>query len=61
MTRSEAIALLDRLRHAAIRTVYDRRPDVREALVAILPSFEYPDHDWKTVAEFLREYGDNSE
>ena len=38
---------------AAIKDVYDNRY-YEDTFDVLLPTFEYPDWDWRTVGEFLK-------
>jgi hypothetical protein len=52
MTKDEAVAVLKTVTRRTIRSVYDWRL-VAEAIFVLMPGFEYPDWDWRTVREFL--------
>jgi hypothetical protein len=39
-----------------IADIYDCDRLLRDAVAIVCPDFEYPDHSYKTVAEFLRKY-----
>jgi len=55
MLRRDAISLLKPLARKKIAKVYDQG-DVALAIFTLLPSFEYPEWDWRTVGEFLKAY-----
>ena len=53
MTNFAAYLLLKRNSRKKIKNIVDCGDNL-QALLILLPSFEYPDWDYKTVGEFLR-------
>ena len=54
MDKLEAFEILREFADELIKNIYDIYDDATDALFAILPTFEYPDWDYYTVAAFLR-------
>ena len=57
MDRLEAYEILREFANDTISDIYDTYDDATSALYVILPTFEYPDWDYFTVAGFLRSNG----
>ncbi len=55
MTIKEAKNILNSFRKNIIKDVYDKYSEVSEAILILLPSFEYPDWSYRTVDSFLKE------
>ena len=57
MDKLEAFEILREFADELIKDIYDIYDDATDALHAILPTFEYPEWDYFTVAAFLRKNG----
>jgi len=53
MTPSQAFNTLKSQGQKKIKTIVDRGENL-EAIMVLMPNFEYPDWDYRTVAAFLR-------
>lgn len=51
--RQEAMNILNPLSRCTIADTYDRLHGVEEAILCLMPNFEYPDWDYKTISQFL--------
>ena len=57
MTTNEAIACIRSFDlDETIADLYDDDEELQEALNVICPEFEYPDHSYKTLEQFLKQY-----
>lgn len=55
LTRDEAIAQLKPLARKILRNVYDDLTDLQSSAIFVLqPDFEYPDWDYRTVAQLWK-------
>lgn len=54
MNKQEAIEILREFDDMLIADVYETYDDATDAILALRPTFEYPDWDYKTVAEFIK-------
>ena len=57
MNKTKAFEILKIFANYTIKEIYDTYDDATSALYVILPTFEYPDWDYYTVAAFLRANG----
>lgn len=57
MDKLEAFEILREFANELIKDIYDIYDDATDALFVILPTFEYPDWNYHTVAAFLRSNG----
>lgn len=54
MTREEAIEVLRPLSADILRKHYDSNPKVASAVKVLIPSFEYPDWDYRLIGDILK-------
>jgi hypothetical protein len=57
MDKTESFEILKEFANYTIKEIYDTYDDATSALYVVLPTFEYPDWDYHTVAAFLRANG----
>ncbi len=57
LTKDDAAEILARYDDSVpIGSLYDDEPNVREALGVLIPGFEYPDWDGRTLADVLQRH-----
>ncbi|MBU9118456.1 hypothetical protein KTD15_06555 [Burkholderia multivorans] len=54
MSQEKAREYLAQFKDSKIADIYDDYPTLREALLVLIPDFEYPDHSYKKVSQLLK-------
>ncbi|MDN7869816.1 hypothetical protein QZM26_10355 [Burkholderia multivorans] len=54
MSQEKAREYLAQFKDRKIADIYDDYPTLREALLVLIPDFEYPDHSYKKVSQILK-------
>ncbi|MDN8018151.1 hypothetical protein QZN08_27345 [Burkholderia multivorans] len=54
MSQEKAREYLAQFKDRKIADIYDDYPTLQEALLVIIPDFEYPDHSYKKVSQVIK-------
>lgn len=54
MSQEKAREYLAQFKDRKIADIYDDYPTLQEALLVLIPNFEYPDHSYKKVSQLLK-------
>ncbi|AQQ43298.1 hypothetical protein A8E81_10900 [Burkholderia cenocepacia] len=54
MSQEKAREYLSQFKDSKIADIYDDYPTLREALLVLIPDFEYPDHSYKKISQILK-------